>query len=170
MNVNVMMQYVTYGLALIGVLAFLVSIIVQVIKELPGLNKIPTSIVALVTSLILCPVALAVLCTYYKTAVTWYYIFASIIAAFLVSIIVQVIKELPGLNKIPTSIVALVTSLILCPVALAVLCTYYKTAVTWYYIFASIIAAFVVYLVATGGWEKVKGIWDRTKYKDSEGE
>lgn len=48
MNVNVMMQYVTYGLALIGVLAFLVSIIVQVIKELPGLNKIPTSIVALV--------------------------------------------------------------------------------------------------------------------------
>ena len=26
MNVNVMMQYVTYGLALIGVLAFLVSI------------------------------------------------------------------------------------------------------------------------------------------------
>ena len=99
MNVNVMMQYVTYGLALIGVLAFLVSIIVQVIKELPGLNKIPTSIVAL-----------------------------------------------------------------------AVLCTYYKTAVTWYYIFASIIAAFVVYLVATGGWEKVKGIWDRTKYKDSEGE
>ena len=72
MNVNVMMQYVTYGLALIGVLAFLVSIIVQVIKELPGLNKIPTSIVALVTSLILCPVALAVLCTYYKTAVTWY--------------------------------------------------------------------------------------------------
>ena len=99
MNVNVMMQYVTYGLALIGVLAFLVSIIEQVIKELPGLNKIPTSIVALVTSL----------------------------------------------------------------------CTYYKTAVTWYYIFASIIAAFVVYLVATGGWEKVKGIWDRTKYKDSEG-
>lgn len=39
MNVNVMMQYVTYGLALIGVLAFLVSIIVQVIKELPGLIR-----------------------------------------------------------------------------------------------------------------------------------
>lgn len=24
--------------------------------------------------------------------------------------------------------------------------------------------------LATGGWEKVKEIWDRTKYKDSEGE
>lgn len=86
--------------------------------------------------------------------------------AFLVSVIVQVIKELPGINKIPTSIVALVTSLILCPVALAVLCTYYKTVITWYYVFASFIAAFVVYLVSTGGWVKVKDIWDRTKYSE----
>lgn len=38
MDVKVMMQYVTYGLALIGGLAFMVSIIVQVIKELPGLK------------------------------------------------------------------------------------------------------------------------------------
>ena len=73
MDINVMMQYVTYGLALIGVLAFLVSIIVQVIKEMPGLNKIPTSIVALITSLILCPVALIILCTYYKVTIVWYY-------------------------------------------------------------------------------------------------
>lgn len=63
-----------------------------------------------------------------------------------------------------------VSSMILCPLALMVMCTYYKAAVTWYYIAASVIAAFIVYLVATGGWEKVKEIWDRTKYKDSEGE
>ena len=107
MDVKVMMQYVTYGLALIGGLAFMVSIIVQVIKELPGLKNIPTSIVALAASLVLCPVVLAVLCTYYKTVITWYYVVASFLAAF------------------------------------------------------------VVYLVATGGWEKVKEIWDRTKYKDS---
>jgi len=67
-------------------------------------------------------------------------------------------------------VTALVTSLILCPVALIILCTYYKMVITWYNVFASFIAAFVVYLVATGGWEKVKSIWDRTKYKDSEGE
>lgn len=109
MDVKVLMQYVTYGLALIGGLAFLVSIIVQVIKELPGLKNIPTSIVALAASLILCPVALIVLCTYMKIVITWYYVFASFLAAF------------------------------------------------------------VVYLVATGGWEKIKEIWDRTKYKDSEG-
>ena len=107
MNVNVMMQYVTYSLAMIGGLAFLVSIIVQVIKELPFLKKIPTSVVALVASMVLCPVALIILCTYYKIKITWYYILASFMAAF------------------------------------------------------------VVYLVSTGGWEKVKNIWDRTRYQDS---
>ena len=104
MDMNVIMQYVTYGLAALGVLAFMVSIVVQVIKELTKLNKIPTSIVALVTSLILCPVAVVVMCIYYKIVITWYYVFASFLAAF------------------------------------------------------------IVYLVSTGGWEKVKDIWDRTKY------
>ena len=102
MNINTITQYVTYALALIGILAFIVSAIVQVIKDLPGLKNIQTSIVALV--------------------------------------------------------------------ALLILCTYYKAAITWYYIVASVIAAFIVYLVATGGWEKVKEIWERTKYKNSEGE
>ena len=88
--------------------------------------------------------------------------------AFLVSVIVQVSKEMPGLNKIPTSVVALAASMILCPVALIVLCTYYKMVITWYYVFAAFVAAFVVYLVSTGGWEKIKSIWDRTKYNKNE--
>ena len=108
MNMNTMMEYITYGLALIGGLAFLVSVIVQVIKEMPGLNKIPTSVVALATSMILCPVARIVLYTYYKMVITWYYVFAAFVAAF------------------------------------------------------------VVYLVSTGGWEKIKSIWDRTKYNKNE--
>lgn len=109
MDINTIMQYVTYGLILLGVLAFAVSLIVQVIKEMPGLSKIPTSAVALVVSLIICPVTLVVLCGYFKVKITWYYVFASFIAAF------------------------------------------------------------IVYLVATGGWDKVKAIWDRTKYKDTKG-
>ena len=70
MNINTITQYVTYALALIGILAFIVSAIVQVIKDLPGLKNIQTSIVALVSSMILCPLALMVMCTYYKAAVT----------------------------------------------------------------------------------------------------
>ena len=87
MNINTITQYVTYALALIGILAFIVSAIVQVIKDLPGLKNIQTSIVALVASLILCPVALLILCTYYKAAITWYYIVASVIAAFIVYLV-----------------------------------------------------------------------------------
>lgn len=109
MDINMIMQYVTYGLILLGVLAFVVSLIVQVIKEMPGVSKLPTSAVALVVSMIICPVTLVVLCGYFDIVITWYYVFAAFIAAF------------------------------------------------------------IVYLVATGGWEKVKDIWERTKYKDSQG-
>lgn len=87
------------------------------------------------------------------------------IAAFLVSCVTQVIKDLPWLNLVPTSVVALIVSMILCPVAVVVACQYYKIVIEWYYVFASFIAAFIVYLVATGGWERLKDIWDRTKYK-----
>ncbi len=105
MDVNVIMNYVTYGLAILGVLAFVVSIIVQVIKEMPGLKELPTNVVALATAMILCPVTLVVACTYFEIVITWYYVFASFLAAF------------------------------------------------------------IVYLVSTGGWEKLKEIWDRTRYK-----
>ncbi len=86
--------------------------------------------------------------------------------AFLVSIITQVIKEMPGLKNIQTNAVALVIALILCPLAVVILCIYLQIAIMWYYIIGAVIAAFVVYLVATGGWERVKEMWDRTKYKN----
>jgi hypothetical protein len=86
------------------------------------------------------------------------------IMAFLASAITQVIKDLPMLAQIPTSIVVLAVSLILCPVAVVIVCQYFKIVIEWYYIFASFVAAFIVYLVATGGWERVTEIWQRTKY------
>ena len=42
-NINEMLPYVTYLMVAIGVMAFLVSVITQVIKELPGLKEIPTA-------------------------------------------------------------------------------------------------------------------------------
>lgn len=89
--------------------------------------------------------------------------------AFLVSVITQVIKEMPGLSNIQTNAVALIISVILCPLAVIVLCIYFNISILWYYIVGAVIAAFIVYLVATGGWEKVSEMWNRTKYKKSEG-
>ena len=88
------------------------------------------------------------------------------ILALLVSVITQVIKEMPWLNTIQTNAVALVVSLILCPLAVVIACQYFKIVISWYYVFASFIAAFIVYLVSTGGWEKVAEMWSRTKYKN----
>lgn len=86
------------------------------------------------------------------------------VTAFIVSAITQVIKEMPYLKKIQTNAVALAVSLIICPVAVIVACQYFDIIITWYYIFASFIAAFIVYLVSTGGWERVTEMWNRTKY------
>ena len=41
MNMELLMQYVTYLLMAIGVLAFLTSVITQVIKEMTGVEKNP---------------------------------------------------------------------------------------------------------------------------------
>lgn len=86
------------------------------------------------------------------------------VLAFLVSIITQVIKEMPRLKNIQTNAVALVIALVLCPVSVIIACQYFNIVITWYYVFASFIAAFIVYLVSTGGWEKVAEMWSRTKY------
>lgn len=87
------------------------------------------------------------------------------VLAFVVSMIVQVIKEMPYLVKLPTNAVALAASMIICPLAVIVACQYFKIVIEWYYVFASFVAAFIVYLVATGGWERVHEMWNRTKYK-----
>lgn len=95
-----------------------------------------------------------------------YFLMSIGVLAFLVAVVVQVIKELPGLQRVPTSVVALAVSMILCPLAVVIACQYFKVVITWYYVFASFIVAFIVYLVATGGWERVTAIWKRTKYKN----
>lgn len=84
--------------------------------------------------------------------------------AFIVSVITQVIKELPRLKDLPTSVVALTIAMLLCPVTVLILCTCFKLPITWYYIVGSIIIAFIVYLVSTGGWERINEIWKRTRY------
>lgn len=94
------------------------------------------------------------------------YLFIAIgVMAFLVSVVTQVIKELPGLKNLPTSMVVIILSLVLCPLAMLALLEYLKQPVTWYMVFACMLAAFVVALVSMDGWERLKEIWNRTGYK-----
>lgn len=94
------------------------------------------------------------------------YLFIAIgVMAFLVSVVTQVIKELPGLKNLPTSMIVIILSLVICPLAMLALLEYFKQSVTWYMVFACMLAAFVVALVSMDGWERLKEIWNRTGYK-----
>ena len=87
MDVTSLMQYVSYVLIAIGVMAFLVSAITQVIKSWPGLSKLPTSAVVIVLSLILCPTVLVAVMAWMKQPIEGYMIFACILAAFIVALV-----------------------------------------------------------------------------------
>ncbi|MBS5284774.1 MAG: hypothetical protein KHY46_13095 [Clostridiales bacterium] len=93
-----------------------------------------------------------------------YLLIAIGIMAFLVSAITQVIKSWPGLDSLPTSVVVIVLSLILCPVIFVALMSYMQQPIGWYMLVACFLAAFMVALVAMDGWERVKEIWNRSKY------
>lgn len=97
-----------------------------------------------------------------------YLLMAIGIMAFIVSVITQVIKSWPGLDKLPTTAVVIVLSLILCPAAFVALMAWQRQPIAWYMVFACMISAFVVALVSMDGWERVKEIWERAAYKEKE--
>ncbi|WP_270396361.1 ribonuclease, partial [Mediterraneibacter massiliensis] len=71
MSIEILMQYATMVLVAIGVLAFLTSIITQVIKEMPGLANIQTNAVALVISVMMTVLAVVILCIVFKIQLLW---------------------------------------------------------------------------------------------------
>ena len=97
-----------------------------------------------------------------------YLLIAIGVMAFIVSVITQVIKSWPGLDRLPTSAVVIVLSLLLCPASFVAMMSWMKQPIRWWYLFACMIAAFVVALISMDGWERIKEIWERTAYKDKQ--
>ena len=87
MSVPEMMQYLSYLLMAIGVMAFIVSVITQVVKSWPGLSSLPTSAVVIVLSMVLCPAAFVAMMAWQRRPIQWYMVFACMIAAFVVALV-----------------------------------------------------------------------------------
>lgn len=71
----------------IGALAFVVSVITEVIKGLGVFKKIPTDIVVIILSMVLTVVAFFAYAQYAALVVAWYLVVAAIIGGFFVAFI-----------------------------------------------------------------------------------
>lgn len=78
---------ITQLVAIIGVLAFLVSVITQVFKGVSILSKIPTDILVFVLSIGITVVAFVAYMQYIQQAILWYMVLASIMAGFIVAFV-----------------------------------------------------------------------------------
>ena len=78
------------------------------------------------------------------------------VLAFVVSVITEALKKWEWVDKkVPTALVVICLSLVLCPVAMLGMMQYLKQPIEWYMVFASFVVAFIVALVAMDGWERV---------------
>ena len=78
---------VTSLLAVIGALAFMVSIITQVFKGVGVLSKVPTDILVFVLSIGLTVIAFVAYMQYIQQVILWYMVLASIMAGFIVAFV-----------------------------------------------------------------------------------
>ena len=74
-------------LTIIGILAFLVSLITQVFKGVSFLSNIPTDILVFVLSIGLTVVVFIAYMQYIRQAILWYMILATIIAGVIVALV-----------------------------------------------------------------------------------
>ena len=78
---------ITSLLAVVGALAFMVSIITQVFKGVGVLSKVPTDILVFVLSIGLTVIAFVAYMQYIHMAIVWYMVVAAIMAGFIVAFV-----------------------------------------------------------------------------------
>jgi len=85
--VEYLIQNLALILAIIGVLAFIVSAITEVFKGVGILSKIPTDILVLILSIGITATAFVAYMQYIQQTILWYMIIAAIMAGFLVAFV-----------------------------------------------------------------------------------
>jgi len=81
--------------------------------------------------------------------------------AFIVSVIIEVIKNTEPLKKVPTQLVVIIVSIIVCTIGYVAYTAYSQITTTWYGIFAAFIASFIVAYVSMYGFDTLKELYNR---------
>ena len=84
---EVLFANMTLILAVIGILAFCVSVITQVFKGVGALSRIPTDALVFVLSIGITVAAFVAYMQYIRMEILWYMIFAAIMAGFIVAFV-----------------------------------------------------------------------------------
>lgn len=83
------------------------------------------------------------------------------VLAFAVSLITELLKDMPGIKKMPTKAFVILVSLIVTVTALLIYVAYAHIVLLWYYVALAVFAAFVVAYIAMYGWDTLKELKDR---------
>jgi hypothetical protein len=82
-----MIEQITTLMGAIGAIAFVVSVITQVLKGVKPLDKLPTDILVFILSIVLTLVALFAYASYAGLIVLWYYVVGAVIGGFIVAFV-----------------------------------------------------------------------------------
>lgn len=81
-----MLSYLsTYGFGIVGILAMLVSLITELVKDLGVFKRVPTDALVLVLSIVLTVLAYFVGATYLALSVVWYEVVVAVFGGFIVA-------------------------------------------------------------------------------------
>lgn len=82
-----MIEQITTLIGAVGAIAFVVSVITQVLKGVKPLDKLPTDILVFILSIVLTLVAFFAYASYAGLIVLWYYVVGAVIGGFIVAFV-----------------------------------------------------------------------------------
>lgn len=82
-----MIEQITTLMGAVGAIAFVVSVITQVLKGVKPLDKLPTDILVFILSIVLTLVAFFAYASYVELTILWYYVVGATIGGFIVAFV-----------------------------------------------------------------------------------
>lgn len=82
-----MIEQITTFMGVVGAIAFVVSVITQVLKGVKPLDKLPTDILVFILSIVLTLVAFFAYASYAGLTILWYYVVGAVIGGFIVAFV-----------------------------------------------------------------------------------